>query len=262
MPSATRTWPCPCWPADQAQTLGARSTPARRGSPGSGRGWRRGPVQLLQCLDHRERRRLHPGPGVGGIAGGDLGVDQGPQQFLGRPPLGLRGDQQPGGELPIGQLERRSPAAMSGASGGAAAAVMTGRRSRSRPAGDRDGLRSRISASPAGPGLGARPPGGQDRPHVSGPPPAERDRPVQRGQELLRRRARRAACSARPGPRRAGCSRRGGAGDERLGDRAERAELLLRRGLRPHRPAGRGPRAAVTLIAHGGLTGATRNARR
>ena len=43
-------------------------------------------------------RGLHPGRGVGGVAGGDLRFDQGPQQFLRCPPLGLRGDQQLGGE--------------------------------------------------------------------------------------------------------------------------------------------------------------------
>ena len=47
---------------------------------------------------------------------------------------------------------------------------------------------------------------------------------------------------------------RGGAGDERLGDRPERAERLLRGRLRPHRPPRRGPRAAVVVIEHRGLT--------
>ena len=48
---------------------------------------------------------------------------------------------------------------------------------------------------------------------------------------------------------------RGSTGDERLGDRPERAELLLRRGLGPHRPPRRGPRAAVVLITHRRLAG-------
>ena len=48
--------------------------------------------------------------GVGGVAGGDLGVDQGAQQFLGCPPLGLGGDQQLGGELAHGgELEPAQP---------------------------------------------------------------------------------------------------------------------------------------------------------
>ena len=51
-----------------------------------------------------------------------------------------------------------------------------------------------------------------------------------------------------------GAARSGGTGDERLGDRAERAEFLLRRGLRPHRTARRvRPRPAVVLIADRGL---------
>ena len=39
-----------------------------------------------------------PGAGVGLVAGGDLGLDQGAQELLGVPPLGLGGDQQLGGE--------------------------------------------------------------------------------------------------------------------------------------------------------------------
>src|SRR6266851_3723244 len=65
-----------------------------QGRAGDGAG---GPVELVECLGDGERRGFHPGPGVGRVAGGDLGVDQGPQQFFGRPPLGLRGDQQAGG---------------------------------------------------------------------------------------------------------------------------------------------------------------------
>ena len=49
---------------------------------------------------------------------------------------------------------------------------------------------------------------------------------------------------------------RGRAGDEHLGGRAQRAELLLRRGPGPHRPRRRGgPRAAVVLIADRGPAG-------
>ena len=50
------------------------------------------PVELAECLDHGERRCFHPGPGVGRVAGGDLGAGQGPQELLRRPPLGLRRD--------------------------------------------------------------------------------------------------------------------------------------------------------------------------
>src|SRR5262249_51133190 len=84
---------------DQAQILLCRDPPQGgeviQGRTGDGAG---GPVQLVEGLDDGERRYFHPGPGVGGVAGGDLGVDQGPQQLFGGPPLGLRGDQQVGGD--------------------------------------------------------------------------------------------------------------------------------------------------------------------
>ena len=51
-------------------------------------------VEFVQGLGHRERGGLQPGAGVGGVAGADLGLDQGAQQFLGCPPLGLGGEQQ------------------------------------------------------------------------------------------------------------------------------------------------------------------------
>ena len=85
--------------------------------------------------------------------------------------------------------------------------------------------------------------GGQDGPHVGGTPPAERDGPVQGVKEGLV--AVGGAQGAQLGQFRSqpGVPGRGGAGDEHLRDRAQRAELLLCRGLRPDRPPrrGRGP---------------------
>ena len=92
--------------------------------------------------------------------------------------------------------------------------------------------------------------GGQDGPHVGGAPPAERDRPVQRGQERLLAvgGAQRVQLGQLAGP--AGCCPAAAAPVMNASATGpERAELLLRRGLRPHRPPRRGPRAAVVLIA-------------
>ena len=118
--------------ADQAQVLGG-ADPFQRGQVGEG-GRRDGggtQVELLQSLGHRERGVLQPGPGVGGVAGADLGLDQGPQQPLRCPPLGLGGQEQLGASRRIAaSFSRRSPSARSGASGGTAA-VMTARRLRS-----------------------------------------------------------------------------------------------------------------------------------
>ena len=58
-----------------------------------------GDVELVEGLGDRERGLPHPGADVGGVAGGDLGLDQGAQELLGGPALGLGGDQQLGGEL-------------------------------------------------------------------------------------------------------------------------------------------------------------------
>ena len=38
-------------------------------------------VELFEGLGHRERRGLQAGAGVGGVTGGDLGLDQGAQQL-------------------------------------------------------------------------------------------------------------------------------------------------------------------------------------
>ena len=112
MPRATRTWLLPVPGGPTRHRFSFARDPFQGGEVVQGRAGdgARGPVQLLECLDDGERRGLHPGRGVGGVAGGDLGVDQGPQQLLGRPPLGLRGDQQLGGELADGgQLEPPQP---------------------------------------------------------------------------------------------------------------------------------------------------------
>ena len=79
-------------------------------------------VELVEGLDDRERRGLEPGAGVGGVAGGDLGLDQGAQQLLGCPPLGLGGEHQLRGELAHrGQLEPAQPGGEMGANAGGAA---------------------------------------------------------------------------------------------------------------------------------------------
>jgi DNA invertase Pin-like site-specific DNA recombinase len=85
--------------ADQAQVLGG-GDPLQRGQVGEGRfrDCGDGQVELLQGLGHRERGVAQPGAGVGGVAGADLGFDQGAQQLFGAPALGLRGDQELGGE--------------------------------------------------------------------------------------------------------------------------------------------------------------------
>jgi len=45
-------------------------------------------------------------PDVAGVAGGDLGLDQGPEQFLRCPPLRLRGNEQLRGDpAHAGELE-------------------------------------------------------------------------------------------------------------------------------------------------------------
>ena len=104
------------------------------------RRWRdrgRGDVELVEGLGDRERGVPQPGAGVGLVAGGDLGLDQGAQELLGGPPLGLGGDQQLGGEAAHrGQLQPLQPAFEVGGQRrrcGAVTAVLTCR-SRRRPA--------------------------------------------------------------------------------------------------------------------------------
>ena len=151
-------------------------------------------------------------------------------------------------------LSRRSPSARSGASaGGGRAHDGSHRRCVARDGvvgqrAGRDDGQLEHERVPGGGGLRCPGAGGEDGPHVGGPPPAERDRPVQRGEERLlavggAQGVQLGQLGAQPG-----VAGRGGAGDERLRGRAERAERLLRRGLRAHRPPRRRPRAAVVLI--------------
>jgi hypothetical protein len=53
-----------------------------------------GDVELLEGFGDGEGGGLEPVAGVGGVAGTDLGIDQGAQQLLRRPALGLGSDQQ------------------------------------------------------------------------------------------------------------------------------------------------------------------------
>ena len=65
--------------ADHREVL-LRADPLERGEvrPGRGRDRGRGKVELLDRLDDGEPGGLEPGSFVGGVAGGDLGLDQGP----------------------------------------------------------------------------------------------------------------------------------------------------------------------------------------
>jgi len=66
--------------ADQAQVLGG-GDPFQGSEVVQGGAGDRGDaaVELLQGLGDRERGGFEPGAGVGGVAGGDLGFDQGAQ---------------------------------------------------------------------------------------------------------------------------------------------------------------------------------------
>ena len=63
---------------------------------------RGGLVELLERLAHREGRRLQPSTGVGHVARGDLGLDQGAQEVLWAPALRLGRDEQLRRELAHG----------------------------------------------------------------------------------------------------------------------------------------------------------------
>jgi hypothetical protein len=96
---------------DQTQIL-VGTDPLQAGQVVEGRAGDRGggDVELLQGLGDGEGGGLEPVAGVRGVAGADLGLDQGAQQLLWRPALGLGGDQQLGGEgAHRGQLEPPQP---------------------------------------------------------------------------------------------------------------------------------------------------------
>jgi hypothetical protein len=98
------------WP-DQTQVL-VGTDPLQAGQVVEGRAGDRGrgDVELLQGLGDGERGGLEPVAGVRGVPGTDLGLDQGAQQLLRRPALGLGGDQQLRREgAHRGQLEPAQP---------------------------------------------------------------------------------------------------------------------------------------------------------
>ena len=218
-----------------------------------------GAVELVEGLDDRERRGLEPGAGVGGVPGGDLGLDQGAQQLLGCPPLGLRGAQQFRGEVTHrGQLEPAQPVGEIGRQRrrgrahdelptaappvGVAAEGVVGQRS------GRDPGQLEHEGVPGRGGLGCSGAGGEDGAHVGGSPAAERDRPgqsIEEGPLAVRGGQGVQLDQLRAQP---GVAGRGGTGDERLRGRAERAERLLRHGSRAHRPPWRRARTAVVLV--------------
>ena len=193
--------------------------------------------------------------GVGGVPGGDLGLDQGAQQLLGRPRWVFAVTSSSGASWRIAaSLSRRSPAAEVGrqrrraARGhdGAADGVVAQRPDRDH--GQVEDQRVPGAAGAAGsrrrrPGWSAR-----RRPASGGTRPPAPARPANACSPWA---ARRVFSSASSGPSRV-LPGRGGAGEERLGDRAERAERLLRRGLRAAPPAA--ARAAARRSARRGPT--------
>ena len=219
-----------------------------------------GEVELVEGLGDRERGGLEPGAGVGGVAGGDLGLDQGAQELLGGPALGLGGEQQLGGEAahrgqlqpaqPVVQVGRQRrwgrghdglPITVSSVSvvdpvGGAAEGV--GGQGAGRDPGqvEHQGVPGRV-------GCGVPGAGGEDGADVGGAPPAERHRPVQGGEQGLvavRGAQSEQLVQLRPSrvlPAAAAPARNASATGP------ERAERLLRHGLRAtaRRGAGRGP---------------------
>jgi len=77
----------------------------------------------------RKRRLLHPGADVGVVTGGDLGFDEGAEELLGLPSLGLRGHQQLGGQpTHRGHLQPLQALVRSAGSGGGVVAVTTPQR--------------------------------------------------------------------------------------------------------------------------------------
>ena len=155
----------------------------------------------------------------------------------------------------VESFSRRSPAAMPGASGGAAAALMTARRSRSPPAGG--------PGRPAGSGSARHRPGRGLR-HAAGRRPGydrtsraatgRRDRTVQRWarKSAVPCAARSVFSSARSVPSRV-LRVRGTVGTPQRPGRA--TGLLLRRRLRPRRARGAAAGPRKVLITHRRLAG-------
>jgi len=76
--------------ADQAEVLGGPNPlQACQVVEGGLRDGGEGQVELLQGFLDGEARDLQSRAPVGVLSGGDLGLDQGPKQLLGSPPLGL-----------------------------------------------------------------------------------------------------------------------------------------------------------------------------
>ena len=221
--------------------------------------------KVSTVFSDRERGGLEPVRGVRGVPGGDFGLDQGAEHLLRGPPLGFRGDQHLGGDpADRGQFQPAEP----GRRGRPAA---PGRRP-ARPAAVAGAavmgsllLRCRgcligwwpviavAGCSRPGTGLGATGQvddqgatggdrggcagaGGQDGPDVGGAEPAERDRPGQRIDQGSVPCAAPNASSTSSSRGQPGVPDRGGADEERLRGRAERAELLLGRGFRAAAP--------------------------
>ena len=85
--------------ADQHRVL-AGADPFQGGQvvEGGGRDRRGGDVELVEAFGDREVGGLVAGSGVGGVAAGDLGFDEGAQEVLWAPALGFGRDQQFGGD--------------------------------------------------------------------------------------------------------------------------------------------------------------------
>jgi len=152
----------PGWP-DQGQIL-PRADPLQRGEVGPGRraDAARGEVELIDRLGGREAGLFAAQPGVAGVAGGDLDLDQRPQQLLGGPALGLRGDEQlRATRRMLASLSRRSPCSRSADSGAGVLAVIRPPRSGRRACSPRESAMQWSAARSPTPRRGqwaARPP--------------------------------------------------------------------------------------------------------
>ena len=195
-------------------------------------------IELLERLAHREPGRPQPCPGVRGIAGAELRLEQGAQQLVGCPALDLGGDEDLGRQPPDrGQLQpAQGGLEVGGEGGGRRRRHATGSRAyaardRTGTAGSLDGevrTRARGGAGRPGPRRGSS---GCRRPGTGGTraparaPPASGSRPwLPRGPRSGR---------ARP---RAARARGGGRAQERRRDRTQAQERDLGRGPGPDRP--------------------------